>query len=98
MAAISPFVNDDESCIIYERSHKEIKDCSKKDFTYEIVNEGSEQRAYFRVKKGSEVVREDVSKPFPAGALTLRSIDVSKTHCKIKVNKADGVSLDDFYD
>ena len=38
--SVSPFVNDDESCIIYERSHKEIKDCSKKDFTYEIVNEG----------------------------------------------------------
>jgi len=62
-------VNDRDSCLVYKRTAPDIKDCSKKDFNFEILSEETQEVGVFSVKKGDEVLREHKSKPFPSGSL-----------------------------
>jgi len=91
-------VNEDNSCLVYKRTAPDIKDCSKKDFCFNIESQESQEVGILRVKKGEEVLREHMSKPFAPGSFKKLSLDVDKTFCKVNLKKASkDTKLEDYF-
>merc|ERR1719244_1062980 len=64
----------------------DISECSKEDFTFDIVPEGSNQQVgYIRVRKNGQIIREKKTNPFPAGiVIPKKKIKLQGGYCIMK--------------
>ncbi|XP_012937093.1 uncharacterized protein LOC106011554 [Aplysia californica] len=91
-------VNNGDSSLSYDRSAGPLRDYRKGDFSFDVVDaDGGQQVAVFQIRKSGNVERENVSRPFPAGAIAKRSMDVGSEVCKVKVKKRSDIDLKDYF-
>jgi len=94
---VNCMVDDKKGKLSYDRTAPPVKDCKKDAFSFEIRDDGDKQVGVFQIKKGDEVIRENISKPFPRDSISKKSIDVESKICKVKVTKNSDLNLNDYF-
>ncbi|CAG5129243.1 unnamed protein product [Candidula unifasciata] len=92
-------VFDPQNKVSYAVTSKELEGLKDKNFSFTIEEtaDGMSQ-AVFRITDDSgKILRENISKPFPAGAIQKKSTELQRHAFVVKVKKQPGVNLNDYF-
>ncbi|BFZ03011.1 hypothetical protein BsWGS_06050 [Bradybaena similaris] len=92
-------VFDAQNKLTYDRTPSDLKNLKEHNFSFIIVQiDGGNSQACFRITgDDSKVLRENLSKLFPTGAIEKKSTKLKKDVFVVKLKKQAGVNLDDYF-
>uniref|UniRef100_A0A0B7AX77 Uncharacterized protein n=1 Tax=Arion vulgaris TaxID=1028688 RepID=A0A0B7AX77_9EUPU len=92
-------VNNHKNVLTFDRTSSDLKDLKDRNFSFTIVDAGDGQsQAEFQIADNNgQVLRKNVSKPFPAGAIQKKSAKLTKDAYVVEVKKQSNITLDDYF-